>query len=93
MSQPMLFGIPNCDTVRKARKWLDEQSQAHEFIDLRADTPSPFNIPVPTPRQSAPESLLVSALLWSAPYRARCEAFASNAYDRWKRRQRPLLAR
>ena len=40
MSQPILFGIPNCDTVRKARKWLDDQGKAHEFIDLRADTPS-----------------------------------------------------
>ena len=40
MSQPTLFGIPNCDTVRKARKWLDDQGLAHEFIDLRADTPS-----------------------------------------------------
>ena len=40
MSQPILFGIPNCDTVRKARKWLDDQGQAHEFIDLRVDTPS-----------------------------------------------------
>ena len=44
MSQPVLFGIPNCDTVRKARKWLDEQGQAHEFIDLRADTPSTHKI-------------------------------------------------
>ena len=40
MSQPTLFGIPNCDSVRKARKWLDDQGLAHEFIDLRADTPS-----------------------------------------------------
>ena len=40
MSQPILFGIPNCDTVRKARKWLDDQGHAHEFIDLRVDTPS-----------------------------------------------------
>ena len=44
MSQPILFGIPNCDTVRKARKWLDNQGQAHEFIDLRADTPSTHKI-------------------------------------------------
>ena len=44
MSQPILFGIPNCDTVRKARKWLDDQGQAHEFIDLRADTPSTHKI-------------------------------------------------
>ena len=40
MSQPILFGIPNCDTVRKARKWLDSQDVAHEFVDLRANTPS-----------------------------------------------------
>ena len=40
MSQPTLFGIPNCDTVRKARKWLDDQGVAHEFVDLRTDTPS-----------------------------------------------------
>ena len=40
MSQPLLFGIPNCDTVRKARKWLDEHGLTHEFIDLRADRPS-----------------------------------------------------
>ena len=44
MSQPLLFGIPNCDTVRKARKWLDDQGQAHEFIDLRANTPSTHKI-------------------------------------------------
>ena len=40
MSQPLLFGIPNCDTVRKARSWLDEHGVTHEFIDLRADRPS-----------------------------------------------------
>ena len=40
MSQPLLFGIPNCDTVRKARKWLDEHGLTHEFIDLRANRPS-----------------------------------------------------
>ena len=44
MSQPTLFGIPNCDTVRKARKWLDDQGLAHEFVDLRADTPSATQI-------------------------------------------------
>jgi len=44
MSQPILFGIPNCDTVRKARKWLDDQGLMHEFVDLRADTPSAIKI-------------------------------------------------
>ena len=40
MSVPTLFGIPNCDTVRKARKWLEGHSIAHEFVDLREDTPA-----------------------------------------------------
>ena len=40
MNQPLLFGIPNCDTVRKTRKWLDDQGLTHKFIDLRANTPS-----------------------------------------------------
>ena len=44
MSQPILFGIPNCDTVRKARKWLDDQGLMHEFVDLRANTPSAIKI-------------------------------------------------
>ena len=39
MILPALFGIPNCDTVRKARKWLDGQGIAHDFIDLRENTP------------------------------------------------------
>ena len=44
MSQATLFGIPNCDTVRKARKWLDDQGLTHEFVDLRADRPSETKI-------------------------------------------------
>ncbi len=43
MSLPTLFGIPNCDTVRKARKWLDSHGIAHDFIDLRENTP-PFSL-------------------------------------------------
>ncbi len=33
----IVYGIPNCDTCRKARKWLDGQGIAHRFHDLRAD--------------------------------------------------------
>ena len=40
MSVPTLFGIPNCDTVRKARKWLEGHSIEHEFVDLRENTPA-----------------------------------------------------
>ncbi len=32
-----LYGISNCDTVRKARRWLDEHGVAYRFHDLRKD--------------------------------------------------------
>ena len=35
-----IYGLKNCDTCRKARKWLDANGVAHEFIDLREATPS-----------------------------------------------------
>lgn len=30
-----LFGIPNCDTVKKARAWLSAAGVTYEFVDLR----------------------------------------------------------
>lgn len=36
-----LYGIRNCDTVKKARKWLDESGVAYEFHDFKKDGLSP----------------------------------------------------
>lgn len=30
-----LYGIPNCDTVKRARTWLGEHGHAHEFHDFK----------------------------------------------------------
>ena len=30
-----VFGIPNCDTVKRARAWLDAQGVAHAFHDFK----------------------------------------------------------
>ena len=30
-----LYGIPNCDTVKKARTWLTEHGIAHAFHDFK----------------------------------------------------------
>jgi arsenate reductase (glutaredoxin) len=30
-----LFGIPNCDTVKKSRAWLDAQGIAYTFHDFK----------------------------------------------------------
>ena len=32
---PTLYGIPNCDTVKKARVWLDQRGTAHAFHDYK----------------------------------------------------------
>ena len=32
-----LYGIPNCDTVKKARNWLDTIAVDYVFHDYRAD--------------------------------------------------------
>ncbi len=34
-----VFGLKNCDTCRKARKWLDAKGVNHEFVDVREQTP------------------------------------------------------
>ncbi len=36
-----VYGIPTCGTVKKARKWLDENRIDYEWIDLRESPPAP----------------------------------------------------
>jgi len=33
----ILYGIKNCDTVKKARQWLDQRQHIYQFHDFRAD--------------------------------------------------------
>lgn len=37
MAAITLYGIKNCDTVKKARRWLDDQGVDYRFHDLRSD--------------------------------------------------------
>jgi Spx/MgsR family transcriptional regulator len=39
-----LYGIPNCDTVKKARVWLDKQGQATTFHDYKKEGADPEKI-------------------------------------------------
>lgn len=32
-----LYGIKNCDTIKKARRWLEEQGVTYQFHDYRID--------------------------------------------------------
>ena len=33
----VVHGLKNCDTCRKARKWLESEGIEHRFVDVRAD--------------------------------------------------------
>lgn len=33
----ILYGIKNCDSVKKARKWLDNNNISYQFHDFRTD--------------------------------------------------------
>ena len=55
MTPTTLYGIPNCDTVKKARAWLAGQGVAHAFHDYK--------------KQGVPTALLdgwLAALGWEA---------------------------
>ena len=40
----ILYGISNCDTVRKARQWLDERAIDYQFHDWRKDGLNPIQL-------------------------------------------------
>lgn len=41
---PQLYGIPNCNSVKKARQWLDESAISYEFINFKTTPPSKAQI-------------------------------------------------
>jgi len=40
----ILYGIKNCDTVKKARKWLEAHRVEYRFHDLRVDGLDPTRL-------------------------------------------------
>jgi Spx/MgsR family transcriptional regulator len=38
--KPVIYGIPTCDSVRKARKWFEAESIEYGFIDFRNQAPT-----------------------------------------------------
>lgn len=32
-----IYGIKNCDAIKKARNWLEQHQQSYNFIDYRSD--------------------------------------------------------
>jgi arsenate reductase len=44
MNMPTLYGIRNCDTMKKARTWLDAAGVAYRFHDYRVDGLDPATL-------------------------------------------------
>ena len=40
MKKIKLYGIPNCDTVKKAKKYLDNNGVDYEFINFKKEAPT-----------------------------------------------------
>lgn len=36
----VVFGIKNCDTIKKARRWLEQQNVNYQFSDFREEQPT-----------------------------------------------------
>lgn len=37
MTMTTLYGIKNCDTIKKARAWLEQHHISYQFVDYRTD--------------------------------------------------------
>lgn len=35
MAEPILYGLTNCDTCKKARNWLEREGVAYRFVDYK----------------------------------------------------------
>jgi arsenate reductase len=35
MNRPVIYGIPNCDTTKRSRAWLEDRGIAHVFHDFK----------------------------------------------------------
>ena len=40
----IMYGIPNCDTIKKARKWLDAQGIEYSFHDYKKEGADPAKL-------------------------------------------------
>ena len=43
-SERRLFGIPNCDTVKKVRNFLEKKKVDYEFVDFKKQPPTENDI-------------------------------------------------
>lgn len=63
-AQPTLFGIKNCDTMKKAMNWLTENGIAYEFVDYKKAGVAAANLPDWAARAGWQKLLNTRGLMW-----------------------------
>ncbi len=59
-----IYGIKNCDTMKKALNWLAENGVAHEFIDYKKAGVAERNLPDWAARAGWQKLLNTRGLMW-----------------------------
>jgi arsenate reductase len=59
-----IFGIKNCDTMKKAMAWLTENGVAHEFIDYKKAGVAEVHLPSWNARAGWQKLLNTRGLMW-----------------------------
>ncbi|WP_150430045.1 arsenate reductase [Dechloromonas sp. CZR5] len=59
-----IYGIKNCDTMKKALNWLTENGVAHEFIDYKKAGVAERNLPDWAARAGWQKLLNTRGLMW-----------------------------
>ena len=53
MSKVTMYGIPNCDTVKKAKNWLDTNGIEYEFVNFKKTPPTDDQLTIWLDRRGA----------------------------------------
>ena len=64
MSAIRVYGIKNCDTMKKALAWLSENDVAHEFIDYKKAGVAEAHLPDWAARAGWEKLLNTRGLMW-----------------------------
>jgi arsenate reductase len=59
-----VYGIKNCDTMKKAMNWLSDNGVAHEFIDYKKAGVAEANLPDWAARAGWEKLLNTRGLMW-----------------------------
>ena len=91
MPNPILYGIPNCETVKKARAWLAERGVEYEFHDYKKQGVDPARLDTWF-RKVGWESLLNrSGTTWRKLDEARKASITSPAAAKTLMREQPSV--